>query len=106
MKKEQQLSDKVLTRAKKIYELSKAKDIINWYDNLKLSWFENQINKTKQKRNKRFEKEIMNRTALVWDKLQNPTIRANNANQVLVKTKDGRIFLVDEDKLETTEDLQ
>jgi hypothetical protein len=43
MKKEQQLTDTILKRAKKIYDLSKAKDIIKWYDNLKLSRVEQQI---------------------------------------------------------------
>lgn len=103
MEQTQLLSKKILNRAKKIYDLAKAKDIINWYDNKKLAWFEKQIKKTKQKRNKKFEKQIMIATAITWNKLKNyeASLESRSSdNKVLIKTIDGRIFLVDADELE------
>lgn len=97
MEENKSISNKILERAKKIYELSKAKDIIKWYYNQKISWFERQIKNSKQKRNKRIEKEIMKRTAVTWNKLKiyEQSLQTKHDKLIFVKTKDGRIVLLD-----------
>lgn len=98
MEKQKQLSTKILQRAKKIYELAKAKDIIKWYDNQKIQWLERKINKAKQKRNKRIEREIMVASTIAWNKFKKyeSSLKTKPTNTVIIQTKDGHKFIVDE----------
>lgn len=71
--------------------------IINWYTLKKIEWLERKIKATKEKRNKKFENQIMAATTIAWNKLKKyeQSLEAKS-NTVLIITKDGRKFLVDE----------
>lgn len=90
-----ELPDGILARAKKIFQLVNAKDIIRWYDNKKLEWFEQQLKKEKEKQHKKIEKQIMNKASISWNNLKkyDTWTAENNVDMVLVQ-KNGRWFLV------------
>ena len=75
--------------------------IINWYTQKKLEWLERKIKATKEKRNKKFENEIITATAIAWNNLKKyeQSLETKSDTVALITTKDGRKILVHENHL-------